>query len=108
MAIHVHVCLLMSHVSLLYVCVSRDQHGFTPMHHAAMHGHSSVIDIFIGRGARVDIVNMGGDTLLHIAAAYGKYDIAQKVLCSTINSNTLCLMYIYSREMFISTVMYIE
>ena len=67
--------------ALVCVCVSlcRDQHGFTPMHHAAMHGHSGIMDVFINRGARIDIVNMGGDTLLHIAAAYGKYDIAQKV-----------------------------
>ena len=59
---------------------SRDQHGFTPMHHAAINGHGSVIDVFISRGARLDIVNMGGDTLLHVAAAHGKYDIVQKVL----------------------------
>ena len=59
---------------------SRDQHGFTPMHHAAINGHGSVIDVFINRAARLDIVNMGGDTLLHVAAAHGKYDIVQKVL----------------------------
>ena len=63
----------------------RDQHGFTPMHHAAMHGQSSVMDVFINRGARIDIVNMGGDTLLHIAAAYGKYNIVQKV-CTLVHA----------------------
>ena len=64
------------------ICVhipSRDQHGFTPMHYATMYGHTAVLEVFINRGARIDIVNMGGDTLLHIAAAWGKYDIVQKV-----------------------------
>lgn len=56
-----------------------DQHGFTPMHYATMYGQSAVLDVFINRGARIDIVNMGGDTLLHVAAAWGKYDIVQKV-----------------------------
>ena len=31
------------------------------------------------RGARTDLVNMGGDTLLHVAAAFGKYDVVMKV-----------------------------
>ena len=64
-------------VSVVNLC--RDQHGFTPMHYATMHGHSGILDVFVGRRARIDIVNMGGDTLLHLAAAYGKYDIVQKV-----------------------------
>ena len=49
------------------------------MHYATMYGQTAVLDIFISRGARIDIVNMGGDTLLHIAAAWGKYDLVQKV-----------------------------
>ena len=67
---------------LIFHC--RDQHGFTPMHYATIHGHTGIIDVFINRGARIDIINMGGDTLLHIAAAYGKYDIVQKVNASHI------------------------
>ena len=31
------------------------------------------------RGARTDIVNMGGDSLLHMASAHGKYDVIVKV-----------------------------
>ena len=31
------------------------------------------------RGARTDITNMGGDSLLHLAAAHGKYDVIMKV-----------------------------
>ena len=51
------------------------------MHHATMFGQTAVLEIFLHRGARIDIVNMGGDTLLHVAAAWGKYDIVQKVRC---------------------------
>ena len=31
------------------------------------------------RGAKTDIVNMGGDSLLHVASQHGKYDIVVKV-----------------------------
>ena len=33
------------------------------------------------RGARTDLVNMGGDSLLHVASAFGKYDVVMKVRC---------------------------
>ena len=49
------------------------------MHYATMYGHGALLDVFINRGARIDIINMGGDTLLHVAAAWGKYDLVQKV-----------------------------
>ena len=32
------------------------------------------------RGAKTDTLNMGGDSLLHVAAAYGKYDAIVKVI----------------------------
>lgn len=57
----------------------RDEHGFTPTHYACMHGHSNIVELFLIRGARMDLVNMGGDTLLHMAAAFGKYDVVMKV-----------------------------
>ena len=44
-----------------------------------MYGHPKIVDMFLLRGARTDIVNMGGDSLLHMAAQYGKYDILIKV-----------------------------
>lgn len=45
-----------------------------------MYGHAKVVDMFLHRGARTDIVNMGGNSLLHMAAQYGKYDVLIKVL----------------------------
>lgn len=56
-----------------------DQHGFSPLHYASMYGHAKVVDMFLHRGARTDTVNMGGNSLLHMAAQYGKYDVLIKV-----------------------------
>ena len=58
---------------------SRDQHGFTPLHYACAYGHIGIVDYLLGRGARNDIVNMGGDSALHMAAANGKYDAVVSV-----------------------------
>lgn len=66
-------------ILVLLLCPFSDQHGFSPMHYACMHGHPKIVDMFLLRGARTDIVNMGGDSLLHMAAQYGKYDILIKV-----------------------------
>lgn len=61
------------------VCVVRDQHGFSPLHYACMHGHGNIVDLFVHRGARTDTLNMGGDSLIHVAAQFGKYDVIMKV-----------------------------
>ena len=74
---------------------SRDQHGFTPLHYACMHGQTNIIDFLLNRGCRVDILNMGGDSLLHVAAAFGKYDVVQKVCVCVLNSvylSYVCVM----------------
>jgi len=57
-----------------------DQHGFTPLHYACMYGHGNIVEMFLMRGARTDITNMGGDSLLHLAAAHGKYDVIMKLM----------------------------
>lgn len=57
----------------------RDQHGFTPIHYACMYGYPNIIEAFFVRGAKADIVNMGGDSLLHVASQHGKYDAVVKV-----------------------------
>lgn len=62
-----------------WLSLSRDQHGFSPLHYACIHGHGSIVDLFIQRGAKSDILNMGGDSLIHAAAQYGKYDVVMKV-----------------------------
>ena len=62
------------------VCVlRRDQHGFSPLHYACMHGHGNIVELFFLRGAKTDTLNMGGDSLLHVAAQHGKYDVVMKV-----------------------------
>ena len=63
----------------MYYSLPRDQHGFTPLHYACSHGHVNIVESILGRGAKVDITNMGGDSPLHVATANGKYDIVLKV-----------------------------
>lgn len=37
------------------------------------------MDLFLIRGAKTDTLNMGGDSLIHVAAQYGKYDVLMRV-----------------------------
>lgn len=57
----------------------RDQHGFTPLHYACMYGYPNIMEAFYIRGAKTDILNMGGDSLLHVASQHGKYEVVVKV-----------------------------
>lgn len=59
--------------------IPSDQHGFSPLHYSCIHGHSTIVDLFLLRGAKSDTLNMGGDSLIHVAAQYGKYDVVMKV-----------------------------
>lgn len=45
-----------------------------------MYGHGGIVEQFLLRGARTDILNMGGDSLIHVAAQFGKYDVVMKVM----------------------------
>ncbi|XP_065842193.1 integrin-linked protein kinase-like isoform X2 [Oscarella lobularis] len=54
-----------------------DEHGFTPLHWASRQGRETIAEMLIARGARVDIVNMGGDSALHLASAHGYLNIAK-------------------------------
>ena len=58
---------------------SRDDHQFSPLHWAAKGGHAKIVEMLIGRGARVHTTNMGDDTPLHLAAAHGHRDIVLMV-----------------------------
>ena len=58
---------------------SSDEHGFTPLHYSCMYGHTNIVEMFLQRGARANLINMGGDSLLHVAAQHGKYDVMMKV-----------------------------
>ena len=48
-----------------------------------MYGHGNIVDLFLLRGAKADILNMGGDSLIHVAAQNGKYDVVMKVRAVT-------------------------
>ena len=51
-----------------------------------MRGHSGIVDIFLIRNAKTDTLNMGGDSLIHMAAQFGKYDIVMKVRVCCVSS----------------------
>ncbi|XP_041455144.1 integrin-linked protein kinase-like [Lytechinus variegatus] len=57
-----------------------DDHGFSPMHWACKEGHTNIVDMLIGRGAKINATNMGDDTALHLAAAHGHRDIVLKLI----------------------------
>uniref|UniRef100_A0A7N6BXI1 Scaffold protein ILK n=1 Tax=Anabas testudineus TaxID=64144 RepID=A0A7N6BXI1_ANATE len=57
-----------------------DDHGFSPLHWACREGRSSVVDMLIMRGARINVMNRGDDTPLHLAASHGHRDIVAKLI----------------------------
>lgn len=40
-----------------------------------------MVDMLVMRGARINVMNRGDDTPLHLAASHGHRDIVQKVRC---------------------------
>lgn len=63
--------------------LQRDDHGFSPLHWACREGRSAVVEMLIMRGARINVMNRGDDTPLHLAASHGHRDIVQKVCMIT-------------------------
>jgi len=57
-----------------------DDHQFSPLHWAAKGGQLKIVEMLVGRGARVHTTNMGDDTPLHLAAAHGNREVAQLLL----------------------------
>ena len=49
------------------------------MHWACKEGRANIVDMLIGRGAKINATNMGDDTALHLASAHGHREIVQKV-----------------------------
>lgn len=60
----------------------RDDHGFSPLHWACREGRSNVVDMLIMRGARINVMNRGDDTPLHLASSHGHREIVGKVRLS--------------------------
>ena len=75
-------CYDVSNISVIftfYVLFLSDDHGFSPMHWASKEGRTNIVDMLIGRGAKINATNMGDDTALHLAAAHGHREIVLKV-----------------------------
>ncbi|XP_077868066.1 scaffold protein ILK-like [Saccoglossus kowalevskii] len=66
-----------------------DDHGFSLLHWASMEGRTSIVDMLIQRGAKINITNMGDDTALHLAASHGFRDILLKLLHNKAAINAL-------------------
>uniref|UniRef100_A0A1A8NIG1 Integrin linked kinase n=1 Tax=Nothobranchius rachovii TaxID=451742 RepID=A0A1A8NIG1_9TELE len=64
-----------------------DDHGFSPLHWACREGRSSVVDMLIMRGARINVMNRGDDTPLHLAASHGHRDIVGKLIQCKADTN---------------------
>ena len=65
----------------------RDDHGFSPLHWAAKEGRTSVVELLIKRGARINASNMGDDTALHLASAHGHREVIQVLLANKADVN---------------------
>ena len=63
----------------ILISLARDDHQFSPLHWAAKGGHLKILEMLIGRGARVHTTNMGDDTPLHLGSAHGHRDVVQTV-----------------------------
>lgn len=66
-----------------------DDHRFSLLHWAAKEGHTSICDMLIQRGARVNATNMGDDTALHLACSHGRRDIVLMLLHNKANINAV-------------------
>ncbi|KAF0038395.1 hypothetical protein F2P81_008879 [Scophthalmus maximus] len=70
-----------------------DDHGFSPLHWACREGRSGVVDMLIMRGARINVMNRGDDTPLHLAASHGHRDIVAKDLLTSGAQVCMCNRY---------------
>lgn len=66
-----------------------DDHGFSPLHWACFAGRTNIVDMLLGRGARINAANMGDDTALHLAASHGHLDCVSLLLKNKADVNAL-------------------
>lgn len=55
-------------------------HEWTPLFHAARHGHDSCVQVFLEAGCRVDVVDEMGHFAVHYAAWYGHHTCTSLLL----------------------------
>ena len=105
---HIILLLILYYLDLLklyftFCNISRDDHQFSPLHWAAKGGHTKIVEMLMSRGARVHTTNMGDDTPLHLAAAFGNRDILLMVglncLVNAFNTIELVKIYMYTLNM---------
>ncbi|KAE9008901.1 hypothetical protein PR001_g16575 [Phytophthora rubi] len=53
---------------------------WSPLHFACRYGHSSLVELFVARGANVDLQDWQGNTPLHLAAGWGNLQCVTLVL----------------------------
>lgn len=66
-----------------------DDHGFGPLHWACFAGSTSIVDMLLNRGARINATNTGEDTALHLAASHGHIDCVNLLLKNRADVNAL-------------------
>jgi ankyrin repeat protein len=67
----------------------KDDHGFTPLYHAAMFGDVRAIELLLQGGADIAACDLGGLTILHIACEKGRADAAVCLLGHGADLNAL-------------------
>jgi ankyrin repeat protein len=60
----------------------KDDHGFTPLYHACLFGHTEVIQVLLERGADASAMDLGGLTVLTIACEKGHAAVVDLLLRS--------------------------
>lgn len=65
-----------------------DDHGFSPLHWACFAGRTTIVDMLLNRGARINATNMGDDTALHLAASHGHLDCAHLLVKNKADVNS--------------------
>ncbi|XP_032523043.2 ankyrin repeat domain-containing protein 27-like [Danaus plexippus] len=66
---------------------SRDGHGLTPLHVAAIHGKATIVEILIDMGAEINATDLNECTPLHYAASRGHQNALLLLLHSGSNIN---------------------
>ncbi|XP_062356328.1 ankyrin repeat domain-containing protein 27 isoform X1 [Cinclus cinclus] len=59
---------------------SRDDRGYTPLHIAAVCGHTSLVDLLVAKGAIVNATDYHGSTPLHLACQKGYQNVTLLLL----------------------------
>lgn len=58
----------------------QDSSGYTPLHHAALNGHTDIVRLLLEHDASTNIVDSKGSSPLHLAAWSGNVDIVRLLL----------------------------